>query len=63
MPEDLLGLWVFKWEQLEFAALLQGSFKIPQCLLWCALVETRNDGALKQTLSDVPRNVGGTGDP
>jgi hypothetical protein len=63
VPEDLLALWVVERQKLELDALLKRALKIPKSLLWCAVVETSNDGALEQALADVARNVGRAGDP
>jgi hypothetical protein len=63
VPEDLLALCVVEWQELQLAALLQRSLKIPKRLLRCALIQTSNDSALEQTLRDVSCNVRGAGDP
>jgi uncharacterized protein (DUF2342 family) len=63
VPEDLLALGVVEGQKLELDALLERALKIPKSLLWCAVVETSNDGALEQALADVARNVGGASDP
>jgi hypothetical protein len=63
VPEDLLALCVVEWQELQLAALLQRSLKIPKRLLRCALVQTCDDGALEQALRDVSCNVRGARDP
>lgn len=47
VPKDLLAFGVVKWQKLQLAALLKWALKIPQCLLWCTLVQTCDDGALE----------------
>lgn len=63
VPEHLLSLGMLEWQELELAALLQWSLKIPKCLLGGALIKTCDDGALEQTLADVAGDVCGASDP
>ena len=63
VPEDALALGVVEVQQLQLAALLEGTLKVPQRLLGCVVVETSDNGALEEALADAARNVCRAGDP